>query len=242
MERITEITKRDIYEMFRHGIADDAPFNINIEYPYYGRLDEIEFLERLYNLQEMKSNDPRYSNAREDIVQHTINNDDYPYCWVFTDDRFQLNKGSDETYLKFLCEIFHPYVRDEQKEWVQFFGEINKLIRVDGYELYSKEIISGRNVYGRRLCGVEVVNEMSKEALVDLIDGFKGGLMSKATNGDIDEAEYKRRRDILMKVPELKDRIPDFIKDNRNAQDFRRHMQALDQHYAGRRNYYTTNG
>lgn len=99
MERITEITKRDIYEMFRHGIADDGPFNINIEYPYYGRLDEIEFLERLYNLQEMKSNDPRYNNAREDIVQHTINNDDYPYCWVFTDDRFQLNKGSDETYL-----------------------------------------------------------------------------------------------------------------------------------------------
>lgn len=235
MERITEITKRDIYEMFRHGIADDGPFNINIEYPYYGRLDEIEFLERLYNLQEMKSNDPRYSNAREDIVQHTINNDDYPYCWVFTDDRFQLNKGSDETYLKFLCEIFHPYVRDEQKEWVQFFGEINKLIRVDGYELYSKEKISGRNVYGWRLCGVEVVNEMSKEALVDLIDGFKSGLMSKATNGDIDEAEYKRRREILMKVPELKDRIPDFIKDNRNAQDFRRHMQALDQHYAGRR-------
>ena len=70
---------------------------------------------------------------------------------------------------------------------------------------------------------------------MDVIDGFKSGLMSKATNGDIDEAEYKRHRDILMKVPELKDRIPDFIKDNRNAQDFRRHMQALHQHYAGRR-------
>ena len=29
MGRITEITKRDIYEMFRHGIADDGPFNLS---------------------------------------------------------------------------------------------------------------------------------------------------------------------------------------------------------------------
>jgi len=239
MERITEITKRDIYQMFCDGITDNGLFDMQIKYPYYGRLDEIEFLERLYNLDEMESNDSRYSDARGDIVQHTINNDDYPYCWVFTDDRFQLNKGADEIYLDFLCEIFHPYVRDEQKEWMRFYNEINKLIRIDGYEFYSKEKISGRDVYGWRTCGVEVVNEMSNEALLDLIDEFKSGMLSKATNGDIDEAEYKRCRDILMKVPKLKVYIPAFIKDNRTAQEFRRNMQMLDQHYAGRRDIIT---
>lgn len=235
MELITEITKRYIYEMFRDGITDYGLFDIQIEYPYYGRLNEIEFLERLYNLYEMKSIDPRYSNAHDDIVQHTLNNGDYPYCWVFTDDRFQLNKGPDEVFLKFLCEVFHPLVRNEQRDWKRFLDEINKLIRIDGYELYPKEKISGRDVYSWRLCGVTVVDKMSSEALVDLVDEFKRGLIAKATDGNIDESEYKRCRDILMKVPELKEHIPVFIKSNRTAQDFRRYMQVLDQHYAGRR-------
>ena len=54
----------------------------------------------------MPSNDPRFPNAEKDIWQHTVNNDDYPNCWVFYDDRFQLEKGSDEAYLKFLCKVF----------------------------------------------------------------------------------------------------------------------------------------
>ncbi len=62
--------------------------DIKIEYPYYGRLGKTEFLERLYNLKKMKSCDSRYSNAYEDIVQHTINNDDCPHCLVFTGDSF----------------------------------------------------------------------------------------------------------------------------------------------------------
>lgn len=65
-----------------------------MEYLYYGRLEEIEFLERLFELENMESNNPRHSNAKEDIIRYTINNDDYLYCWVFQDDRFEFNKGS----------------------------------------------------------------------------------------------------------------------------------------------------
>ena len=117
MNRITEITKRDVYELFRDGyIAEDFFTTERVEYPYYGRLEEIEFLERLYDLENMESNDPRHSHAKEDIIRHTINNDDFPYCWIFQDDRFELKKGSDETFLRFICEIFHPLVRDEKKK------------------------------------------------------------------------------------------------------------------------------
>ena len=76
---------------------------------------------------------------------------------------------------------------------------------------------------------------MDKNAIIDLIDGFKSGLLAKATNGDISEKDYKRCRDTLMKVPELKAHIPAFIKSNRTANEFRGYMQAYDQHYAGRR-------
>lgn len=109
------------------------------------------------------------------------------------------------------------------------------MIKEDGYELYIKEYISGREVYDYRFYGVDVADKMDKNAIRDLIDEFKSGLIAKATNGDMSEKDYKRCRDILMQVPELKSHIPAFIKSNHSANDFRRYMQAYNQHYADRR-------
>ena len=77
------------------------------------------------------------------------------------------------------------------------------MIKEDGYELYIKEYISGREVYDYRFYGVDVADKMDKNAIRDLIDEFKSGLIAKATNGDMSEKDYKRCRDILMQVPEL---------------------------------------
>lgn len=152
MNRISELTKRDIFELFRDGIDIDYSFiSEKAIYPYYGRLEEIDFLKRLYDLENMPSNDPRYTNAKGDIWQHTINNNDYPFCWVFEDERFKLKNGSDETYLKFLCEIFHPTVRDEIGYWKEFLEEVNRLLQADGYELYVCGKISNREVYGWKI-------------------------------------------------------------------------------------------
>ena len=138
MNRITDVTKRDIYDLFHDGLQETGLFAEIIQYPYYGRLDEIEFLERIYDLDSMPSNDPRFSNAKGEIIQHTINNDDYPFCWVFQDARFQLMDGSDESILRFLCEVFQPFVRDESNEWEKILHRVNELIRADGYELYGE--------------------------------------------------------------------------------------------------------
>lgn len=52
MKRITEITKRDVYELFRDGYIEEGfVIEERVAYPYYGRLKEIEFLERLYDLE-----------------------------------------------------------------------------------------------------------------------------------------------------------------------------------------------
>ena len=236
MKRLTDITKRDIYELFRDGcIVEDFLISESVKYPYYGRLEETDFLERLYDLENMRSNDSRYENAKGDIFYHTVANDDYPNCWVFEDERFGLKNGSDEVFLRFICEIFHPFVRDEKKQWLLFLEKVNKLIKEDGYELYIKEYISGRNVYGYRFYGVDVADKMDKDAIRDLIDEFKSGLIAKATDGDMLEKDYKRCRDILMQVPELKMYIPTFIKSNPTAKDFRRYMQAFNAHYDKRR-------
>lgn len=64
--KITEITRRDIIdEMMRQDIN------------WFGRLEEIEFLKRLYDIETLPSNDPRYDNMLADIRQHRVNNDDW---------------------------------------------------------------------------------------------------------------------------------------------------------------------
>jgi hypothetical protein len=152
VNRISEITKRDISDLFKNGIdIPDLWETQRVTYNYFGRLEEIEFLKRLYDLKSIPSLDLRFPDAEGDIWQHTVNNSDYPFCWVFEDERFQMKNGSDEVYLKFICEIFHPAVRFEKGYWKEFLDEINRLLRNDGYELYPAKKISNRDVYGWRI-------------------------------------------------------------------------------------------
>ncbi|WP_289811590.1 hypothetical protein [Thomasclavelia cocleata] len=88
MNCIIEITKRDILDLFKNGLEIDDFFQ-----RYFGRLEELNFLKRLYDLKGMLSNDSRYENAERDIWQNTVNNDDYPDCWFFGDERFYYKNG-----------------------------------------------------------------------------------------------------------------------------------------------------
>ena len=155
MKYITEITRRDITDIIRDGIGKGLE---RIYVPYYGRLSELEFLQRLYPLQTMPSTDRRYRNAYGDIYQHTVNNDDWDNGWVLYDSRFELTHGSeDEPLLKFICEMFNPYVRKETAPWKDYLTKFNELLAPDGYELYEKRHVSGRTVYDfRRMDFIEI--------------------------------------------------------------------------------------
>lgn len=76
---------------------------------------------------------------------------------------------------------------------------------------------------------------MNKKEILELIDEFKSGLLSKATNGDLPDHEYKRMREQLLSLPSVKDHIPSFIKANRSSADFRGYMQAQSENYRDRR-------
>ena len=69
MNKITGVTRRDIFDLFRKGITEDNwLITENIFYPYYGRFDIVEFLKRLYNLADWESRDSRVDNAEEEII------------------------------------------------------------------------------------------------------------------------------------------------------------------------------
>ena len=133
--QISEITKRDIRETLS---------SLNL----WGRLDEITFLDRLYDLDALPSYDSRFKTAREDIVKHRIANNDWDDDWIFNDDRFGLRDGSDQVFLSFLAELLHPVVRSDREEVASLARTINGLLAPDGYRLVVKEQISGRPLYG----------------------------------------------------------------------------------------------
>ena len=152
MRNITEITRRDIFDLFQKGYVESnwLSGDQRISYPYHGRLSEIDFLKKVYPLDKMLSTDERFENAEGDIWQHTVNNDDWESDWVFSDDRFELLKGNDNILLDFLCAVFHPENRHEQGYWLSYLGKINERLRADGYELYESDKISQRSIYSWR--------------------------------------------------------------------------------------------
>ena len=151
MDHISKVTRRDILDLLRNGIEQESFFEKHtIRYPYYGRLDEVAFLERIFNFDSMSVYDSRCKNAKEDILRHTRNGD-YSEDWVFDDERFGLMDLEDSLFLKFICEIFHPEVRDEKGEWLLFLNMINDLLKNDGFELYVINTISGRDLFGWKM-------------------------------------------------------------------------------------------
>jgi serine/threonine-protein kinase len=144
--RLTEITRDAIFEFLIDLYCQES----GKKFYYYGRKNELFFLKKLYNLENMPSIDHPFQTLEEDLQQHTINNNDYPYDWAFNNEQLGLKTGNDETLLKFLCEMFHPIIRSDKSDWQNVLAHINELIKEDGYEIYESEKISGRVVYSYR--------------------------------------------------------------------------------------------
>lgn len=122
-----------------------------------GRLEEPDFLARIWDLADMRSTDGRFKDAAGDIWQHRVNNpQDWEDDWVFTDSRFDLMHGDDETLLRFLSEMVHPAVRPDVDEARALVETINKKLAADGWALVEVEQVSGRPIFGgRRIKGAK---------------------------------------------------------------------------------------
>ncbi|MFH9016573.1 hypothetical protein ACH4C6_35330 [Streptomyces sp. NPDC017943] len=137
---ITHVTRRHLFDALRSsGVS------------WSGSLDEVTFLRRLYDLDGLKSHDPRFASAEGDIVQHRYNNPgDWEDDWVFGDDRFHLADGADELLLRFLAEMLHPAVRTDPGEVRRLLTLVNEHLAPDGYELAWARAVSGYPVYEAR--------------------------------------------------------------------------------------------
>jgi hypothetical protein len=141
--QISQVTRRDIFDA------------IQVEgFNWAGRLEEPEFLSRLYVLSSLPSTDGRFKDAAGDIWQHRSNNYDWDDDWVFRDARFELLDGDDELLLRFLCETIHPVVRPDVTEAERFCQLYNQYLEVDGFQLVEKTRMSGKPMFVGRYIGV----------------------------------------------------------------------------------------
>ncbi|WP_330479097.1 serine/threonine protein kinase [Streptomyces platensis] len=142
--RITEVTRMRLFDTLRLQNVD-----------WSGRLEESDFLGRIFDVDAFASYDSRFTTAEGDIYQHRVNNYDWQDDWVFTDDRFGLNRGPDAVLLRFLAEMLHPVVRTDAEELRQLLELFNTLLARDGYALVPVDAISGYTIYGGRRIPVQ---------------------------------------------------------------------------------------
>lgn len=172
-----------ISELTRRNIVDHVRAN-NIK--WFGRLDEIEFLSRLFDLPHLPSYDSRFKDAAGDIFQHRVNNFDWDEDWVFTDGRFKLLDGPDENFVRFLCEMLHPVVRTDAQEVKNLLKAFNKHLTADGWQLYVRDRISRRGVFGWRQIGVKPSLAHARKAVILNADYIHRQInrMESAVDGD----------------------------------------------------------
>jgi hypothetical protein len=166
--QISEVTRRDIFDFLSIS-------NISI----YGRLDEIDFLMRIFDLKNMPSTDGRFSNAYGDIWQHRVNNYDWDNDWILSDLRLNLFRCDDNIFLNLLCEIVNPVVRPDVKECEYITEHINSFLKNDNFELYASQSISGKNKYSARVLIPHTINDNIVKDIVVKIDS---GYISKQTS------------------------------------------------------------
>ncbi len=116
--------KREIYNLIS---KQHNPYNEN------ERNDILAFLIRVWDLPNMPSQDPRFTNAERDIYQHMINNDDWDYNYLFTS-RLRLLED-DEKFRTYIEAVVSPDVRVNEEDIVFFVEKINDLLESQDFIL-----------------------------------------------------------------------------------------------------------
>lgn len=118
-----------------------------------GRLNEVEFFSRLFDLKTLPTRDHRISQFPDmaaGVWQHRVNNLDWEDGWWWTDDRLALLHVSDETFLRFLSEMVHPIVRPDPVEREAYLELFNRHLAPEGWEIGIVSEIGAHPIYGGR--------------------------------------------------------------------------------------------
>ncbi len=191
--------KGDVSRATRQNIIDGLMID---QVAWSGRLGDVEFLQRLFDLESLPSHDSRFKNAAGDIWQHRVNNPtDWPDDWVYDDARLNLFQGPTETFLRFLCEMVHPVVRPDRNEALKLVQHFNDQLRPEGWNLVEEEKIAGRPRFVA--ARIQVANGRSVSRARSVADALDAGWMQK----EIERLENAVERDPALAIGTAKDLV-----------------------------------
>jgi AbiJ N-terminal domain 3/Abortive infection C-terminus len=183
----------------RRNIIDDLKID---DVAWSGCLEEVEFLQRLYDLQSLPSHDHRFGDAAGDIWQHRVNNPtDWPDDWIYSDARFNLLQGPSDDFLRFLCEMVHPVVRPDRNQALKLVQDFNDHLRPEGWQLVQEEKIVGRPRFVAKR--VQVGRERSVSRARTVADALDAGWMQK----EIERLENAIERDPALAIGTAKELV-----------------------------------
>lgn len=191
--------KGDVSRVVRQTIIDALKIE-NVSWS--GRLEEVEFLQRLFDVEALPSHDSRFKTASDDIWQHRVNNPtDWADDWVYDDPRFNLLRGPTVVFLRFLCEIVHPVVRPDRNEALKLVQHFNDQLGQDGWNLVEEEKIAGRSRYVAKQLLVSGGRSVSRARTV--ADALDAGWMQK----EIERLENAIDRDPALAIGTAKELV-----------------------------------
>lgn len=185
-----DASTRSVSEVSRRGIFDELRSSGTT---WCGRLSEVDFLKRLYDLSDLPSEDGRFKSMEDDVLQHCVRNRDWDDDWVLEDRRLDLLHGADESFLRFLDEMVHPAVRPSAAEVETLISLFNRHLRADHWELAVAGEVSGRPRYTHRRLPASVVKLPDSVETADVLsDAYIRELAGKCEKrlgeGDYDGA------------------------------------------------------
>jgi predicted ATPase len=117
---------------------------------FLGKYEEYDgiltFLNKIWDLREMPSEDGRFKDAYEDTHQHMVNNSDWEYEYLFSD-RFKLIEGDEKYFISFIETIVSPIVRKDRDDILKFVSTVNTILRPTGFRLILVDYFEELPVY-----------------------------------------------------------------------------------------------
>jgi hypothetical protein len=160
-----------------------------------GRLDEVAFLSRMFDLRALPTTDYRpreFPNMAADVAQHRVRNRDWPDGWFWTDARLGILHSPDSAFLQILAEMVHPIVRPDPAEREAFLELFNRHLAPEGWEIVEVTRVGAHPVYGaRRLNQIPAAAIAEAKDLAQSLGDYVGKQVTRmeaALTGDLELA------------------------------------------------------
>ncbi|TWR25265.1 ATP-binding protein [Mucilaginibacter pallidiroseus] len=166
---ITPKTKKDIFDTLK---GEAGTFGLLSDNSLF------EFINEIWDLRSMPSEDPRFSDAYGDTVQHIINNDDWDIDFIFTQ-RFKLF-DDDEIFKKFIDSVVSPKFKKDEDEITKFVLLLNPYLEKDGFKLAISDFLNEIPVY--TLQRSETINNLPLAFKVNDVNFFVRSILTGRSN------------------------------------------------------------